>query len=155
MCASVHTLECNLPSPPTKPFTPPPPLTPHPHLPPTYPPTPPPGKADRSDATIIRVRLPDLLVPEIRQLEFDKDTKQRLSMLALHQMLSVLTASTVYRTKSPLCRGRHGDCSNLLIPAHRSSRTAGSTETRAPPPAPDSNLSALMVVWITRFELIR
>ncbi len=37
MCASVHTLECNLPPP--------------------YP-----EKADRSDATIIRVRLPDLLV---------------------------------------------------------------------------------------------
>ncbi len=41
MCVSVHTLECNLPLPP-------PPLHPE--------------KADRSDATIIWVRLPDLLV---------------------------------------------------------------------------------------------
>ncbi len=43
MCASVHTLECNLPTTPTT-------LTPHLE------------KADRSDATIIRVRSPDLLV---------------------------------------------------------------------------------------------
>ncbi len=42
MCASVHTLECNIPPPPH--------------------PTPDLEKADRSDATIIRVRLPDLLV---------------------------------------------------------------------------------------------
>ena len=50
MCASVHTLEYNLPPPSPSP-TPPPPD---------------PEKADRSDATIIRVRLPDLLVPFVQ-----------------------------------------------------------------------------------------